>query len=55
MPNLKGYNPDILHNLSVQFLCEQFSSQAAFHSPSPYISQVPSDNILKEVAEKIHR
>ncbi|GFN74764.1 ankyrin-3 [Plakobranchus ocellatus] len=33
----------------------EFSSQAAYHSPSPYVSQVPSDNILKEVAEKIHR
>lgn len=33
----------------------EFSSQAAFHSPSPYISLVPSDNVLKEVAEKIHR
>ncbi|RUS80047.1 hypothetical protein EGW08_012164 [Elysia chlorotica] len=33
----------------------EFSSQAAFHSPSPFVSQVPSDNILREVAEKIHR
>uniref|UniRef100_A0A0B6ZKR0 Death domain-containing protein n=1 Tax=Arion vulgaris TaxID=1028688 RepID=A0A0B6ZKR0_9EUPU len=34
----------------------EFSSQADFyHSPTPYTSQVPSDIILKEVAEKIHR
>ncbi|XP_059141601.1 ankyrin-3-like isoform X2 [Physella acuta] len=33
----------------------EFSSQAAFYTPSPQVSQIPSDNILREVAEKIHR
>ncbi|XP_005108101.2 ankyrin-3 [Aplysia californica] len=33
----------------------EFSSQAGFVSASPFESQMPSDTILKEVAEKIHR
>ncbi|KAH9520024.1 hypothetical protein Btru_071494 [Bulinus truncatus] len=34
----------------------EFSSQAAFYTPSPSaLSQIPSDTILGEVAEKIHR
>jgi len=33
----------------------EFSSQAGFVTPSPFESEIPSDAILKEVAEKIHR
>ncbi|CAL1528833.1 unnamed protein product [Lymnaea stagnalis] len=33
----------------------EFSSQAAFYTPSPLVQQIPSDSILGEVAEKIHR
>ncbi|BFZ02870.1 hypothetical protein BsWGS_05908 [Bradybaena similaris] len=34
----------------------EFSSQAGFYNtPTPYAAQIPSDVILKEIAEKIHR